>query len=179
MQATYTLLDFLFNTYAMIVLARVWLQFARADFYNPLSQFVVKVTQPVVGPMRRFIPAIGRIDSATLLFAYLVIVLKVIVMQLIFGTGMPPIIPAIIASLFLLLKVAFNLLFIVLIIRMILSFVSQGNNPMEYVLHQLTEPMLAPIRRFIPVIGGLDFSPLVLILGTQFVINLIGEYVRI
>jgi YggT family protein len=179
MQALYNLLDFLFNAYVMIVLARVWLQFARADFYNPFSQFVVKATQPVVGPLRRLIPAIGGFDTATFLFAYLVVASKFIVFSFMFGAGMPNLVSVAFISVFGLLDSALWLLFAVLIVRMILSFVSRGNNPIEYVMHQLTEPMLAPIRRVIPVMGGLDFSPLVLILGIQFILSLIKQYVGI
>ncbi|MBF7071994.1 YggT family protein [Glaciecola sp. MH2013] len=178
MQALYNLLDFLFNAYATIVLARVWLQFARADFYNPLSQFVVKATQPIVGPVRRMIPSIGAFDTGTFLIAYLVIFIKLVLFSVMFGSGIPNLLSVAIVSIFGLLKTAFYLLFVVLIVRMILSFVSQGN-PMQYVLHQLTEPMLAPIRRVLPVIGGLDFSPLVLILGIQFLLSLMSQYIGI
>jgi YggT family protein len=64
----------------MVVLLRVWMQWARCDFYNPFSQFVVKVTQPVVGPLRRIIPAMGPIDSASLLVAFILCVVKAIVL---------------------------------------------------------------------------------------------------
>ena len=67
-----------------------------------------------------------------------------------------------------LLKETFNIIFWVLIIRAILSWVSQGHNPVEAVLHQLTEPMLAPIRRILPPMGGFDLSILVLLIGLQF-----------
>ena len=69
MNAFNFLIDTLFDLYIMVILLRVWLQLARADFYNPFSQFVVKATQPVVGPLRRFIPAIGSLDTATVVFA--------------------------------------------------------------------------------------------------------------
>jgi YggT family protein len=78
--------------------------------------------------------------------------------------------------LFGLLKSAFWLLFIVLIGNMILSFVPNVGPSIRYVLHQLTDPLLAPIRRFLPSLGGLDFSPLVLILAIQFALDLIGQY---
>ena len=173
MLAITELLKFLFDAYIMIILARVWMQFVRADFYNPLSQFVGKATQAVVGPLRRFIPAIGKLDTASLLFAYLVMVLKLIVLTSIFGQGGLPIVPILVFSLQALLVQFLWLIFYVLIVRAILSFVSQGNNPMEIVLMQLTEPFLAPVRRIIPPIGGLDFSVLVVILALQFVIRLV------
>lgn len=88
-------------------------------------------------------------------------------MLMIYGTWEP--ISALIGSGITLVKEAINLVFWVLIIRAILSWVSQGNNPMEAVFHQLTEPMLRPIRKIIPPIGGLDLSVLVLIIGIQFI----------
>jgi len=134
------LINTLFDLYIMVVILRIWLQAARADFYNPFSQFIVKVTQPVVGPLRRMIPSLGSIDLATVLFAYLLCVL-------------------------------------VLLIRAILSWVSQGRSPIEYVFHQLTEPMLAPIRRILPAMGGFDFSVLVLFIALQFANFLIGDLI--
>ncbi|MEP0497431.1 MAG: YggT family protein, partial [Paraglaciecola sp.] len=71
MNSVLILIDTLFNLYLMVVLLRLWLQFARADFYNPFSQFVVKATHPLVGPLRRVLPSIGRLDTATLVLALL------------------------------------------------------------------------------------------------------------
>ena len=69
MSATYFLVDTLFNLYLMVVILRLWLQFVRADFYNPFSQFVVKATQPIIGPLRRIIPSLGKFDTATFVLA--------------------------------------------------------------------------------------------------------------
>lgn len=175
MLAFTNLITFLFDTYAMIVLARLWLQWARADFYNPLSQFVVKATQPVVGILRRFIPSVGAFDSATFVFAFLVILAKLVFLFVLSGAWLP-VLSIVIFVLFGLLKSAFWLLFVVLIANMILSFATQVGGSVRYVLHQLTDPLLAPIRKFLPTLGGLDFSPLVLILAIQFALDLIGQY---
>jgi YggT family protein len=161
MLAFNNLLTFLFDTYVMIVLARLWLQWARADFYNPLSQFVVKATQPLVAPLRRVIPSVGAFDTATFVLAFLVMLAKFIVFFVI-GGAMFPVLSTLVLVLFGLLKIAFWLILIILIVR--------------YVLHQLTDPLLAPIRRFLPTLGGLDFSPLILILAIQFALDLIGQY---
>ncbi len=74
------LLSTVIELYTMVVLLRVWMQWARCDFYNPFSQFVVKATQPIVGPLRRIIPAMGPIDSASLLVAFILCVIKAIVL---------------------------------------------------------------------------------------------------
>ena len=174
MNATYFLVSTLFNLYLMVVLLRLWLQMARADFYNPLSQVVVKATQPVVGPLRRVIPSLGPFDTATFVFALLVSALKIVVISLMFGASLNPI-GVVVAALLDILREGLSLVFWVLILRAILSWVSQGNNPVEYVLMQLTEPFLRPIRNVLPAMGGLDLSVLVAIIALQFVRILLGD----
>jgi len=175
MVASLYLINFLFDAYVMVILLRMWMQFARADYYNPFSQFVVKATQPVAGPLRRVIPPIGRFDTALFVFAFLVMIAKIFTLQAMFGSGaaFPPVIAILIGTFKALIVQFLNLVFYILIVRAILSFVSQGTNPIENVMMQLTEPFLAPVRKIIPPIGGLDFSILVVILALQFVTRLI------
>ncbi|USD65615.1 YggT family protein [Vibrio sp. SCSIO 43136] len=172
------LVSTLFDLYIMVVILRVWLQMARADFYNPFSQFIVKATQPVVGPLRRVIPSIGSLDMATVLFAYVLCVAKFLALVAIssggnFAFGMEFLYLGVLS----LLKAAGGLLFWVLLLCAILSWVSQGRSPIEYVFHQLTEPMLAPIRRFLPPMGGFDLSVLVLFIVLQFANFLMGDII--
>ncbi|AWH89337.1 YggT family protein [Limnobaculum parvum] len=152
------------DLYVSVLLLRVWMQWARADFYNPFSQFVVKITQPIIGPLRRVIPSIGPIDTASLLVAYILILLKYVVglwlinqVLLFFPVYLP-------LSLLELLTAAGKLVFWVIIIRSLMSWISQGRNPVDQLLIQLTEPLLSPIRRLLPSMGGIDLSPMVLIL---------------
>lgn len=172
------LISTLFDLYIMVVMLRIWLQASRADFYNPFSQFIVKATQPVVAPLRRVIPSIGSIDLATILFAYILCVLKFVALVLVNSSG-----SFVFSADFLflgllsLLKAAGGLLFWVLLIRAILSWVGQGRSPIEYVFHQLTEPMLAPIRRILPAMGGFDLSVLVLFIALQFANFLMGDLI--
>ena len=179
MNATVFLISTLFNLYLMVVLLRLWLQLARADFYNPFSQFVVKATHPIVGPMRRFLPSIGALDTATLLLAFIVAALKLVTLSMLFAGGMPNPIALVITALIDVVKEGFSLMFWVLILRAILSWVSQGRSPIEYVLHQLTEPLLSPIRKIIPPLGGLDLSVLVAIIALQFLQLLLSDMFRI
>ncbi|PKF51633.1 YggT family protein [Enterovibrio nigricans] len=173
MNAMYFLVSTLFNLYIMVVLLRVWLQWSRADFYNPFSQFVVKATQPIVGPLRRIIPSIGNLDLATLLLAFAVCVAQMAAYEYLgFMTFNFPIVLAAVVAL---VKAAGGLLFWVLILRAILSWVSQGRSPIEYVMGQLTEPLVAPIRRVIPSLGGLDLSILILFIALQFLNYVIGD----
>jgi YggT family protein len=172
------LVSTVFDLYIMVVILRIWLQAARADFYNPFSQFIVKATQPVVAPLRRVIPSIGSLDMATLLFAYLLCVGKYVTLVLIASGGNFSFgVDFLFLGLLSLIKAAGGLLFWVLLLRAILSWVSQGRSPIEYVFHQLTEPMLAPIRRIIPAMGGFDLSVLVLFIVLQFANMLMGDVI--
>lgn len=177
MNSTVFLINTVFELYLMVVILRLWLQIARADFYNPMSQFIVKATHPIVGPLRRFIPSFGRFDTATLVLALAVAALKITTLGLLFGGSLNPLSILIIASIDV-VKQTLSLMFWVLLIRAILSWVSQGASPMEYVLHQLTEPFLAPIRRILPPLGGLDLSVLVAIIGLQFLQLLLQDVFR-
>ncbi|EJL6700956.1 YggT family protein [Vibrio cholerae] len=178
MNAMSFLINTLLDLYIMVVILRIWLQAARADFYNPFSQFIVKATQPVVGPLRRVIPSLGSMDLATVLFAYVLCVLKYVALVLIASGGAVTFsADFLFLGLLSLIKAAGGLLFWVLLIRAILSWVSQGRSPIEYVFHQLTEPMLAPIRRIIPVMGGFDLSVLVLFIVLQFANFLMGDFI--
>lgn len=161
------LLSTVIELYTMVVLLRVWMQWARCDFYNPFSQFVVKATQPVVGPLRRIIPAMGPLDSASLLVAFILCVVKAIVLFMV--VTFQPIIW--ISALLILIKTVGSLIFWVLLLMAIMSWVSQGRSPVEYVLMQLADPLLRPIRRLLPSMGGIDFSPMVLVL-LLYVINM-------
>lgn len=177
MSASFFLVDTFFNLYLMVVILRLWLQFVRADFYNPFSQFVVKATQPVVAPLRRIIPSMGAFDSATFVFALLIACSKITVISLFFSNAaFNPLAVLIIGSITL-LKQFLSLIFWMLILRAILSWVSQGGNPFEYVLSQLTEPLLAPIRRIIPPLGGLDLSVLIAIIALQFIQLLLQDLI--
>lgn len=158
----------LFDLYLMVVILRIWLQLVRADFYNPVSQAVVRLTHPIVGPMRRIIPSLGRFDSASLLLALVVSVARFYVLYLMVGL-VPNFAIVLITAVLHIVREVFQIMFWVLIIRALLSWISQGANPMEMVLYQLTEPLLAPIRRIIPPIGGLDLSILVLMILLQMV----------
>lgn len=153
----------LLQLYTSVLLLRVWMQCVRADFYNPFSQFIVKITQPIVRPLRSVIPSIGPIDTASILLAYILILLGIIIPSYLSGTSIPFALMFPFAFIEL-LTAAGKMIFWVIIIRAILSWVSQGRNPIDHLLYQLTEPLMAPIRRVIPAMGGLDFSAMIVIL---------------
>ena len=149
--------------YLLIVLLRFILQLVRADFYNPLSQFVVRATQPLVRPLRRVIPGFAGLDLASLVLAIGLQLLLMVVTMLLMGYEMTlALLPQLliwsiigVTSLFL------KVFFFALIVSVILSWVAPGTyNPAAQLVNQLCEPVLAPFRKLIPNLGGLDISPI-------------------
>lgn len=170
MEAIMYLLRFAFDALLMILIMRVWLQWAKADFYNPLSQFIVKVSNPLVIPMRRIIPGLGGFDLATVLIAYIIATLKFFTLAALSGESLGLL--SFYIGLLVLIKQAGFLLFVIMIIMAVMSWVVQGYNATLMVLSQLTEPFLNPIRKIIPNMGGLDLSMLLAFLAMN-VINIL------
>ena len=161
------LIETLFGLYILLVMLRFLLQWARADFYNPVSQFIVKATQPALKPLRKIIPGIGGLDAAALVF---MIILKLVELWLVTGLlGLSPQIGGlVILSIAELLGLLINVFIFSILIQVIVSWVNPGMyNPVMGLLHSLTEPLLGPARRVIPPISGLDLSPIVVIIVLQ------------
>ncbi|MGV6396361.1 YggT family protein [Pseudomonas caspiana] len=149
------------SLYLLIILLRFVLQLVRADFYNPLSQFAVRATQPLLKPLRRIIPSVFGLDMSSLVLAIIVqMILMALTLLLAYGTTGDPLhllIWAIIGVTALFLKI----FFFALIVSVILSWVAPAShNPGAELVNQITEPMLAPLRRILPNLGGLDISPI-------------------
>ncbi|WP_095109097.1 YggT family protein [Pseudomonas sp. Irchel 3E20] len=149
------------SLYLLIVLLRFVLQLVRANFYNPLCQFAVKATQPLLKPLRRVIPSVFGLDMSSLVLALILqVLLMAVTMLLAYGTTGAPLqllIWAIIGVTALFLKI----FFFALIISVILSWVAPGShNPGAELVNQICEPVLAPFRKILPSLGGLDISPI-------------------
>jgi len=154
----------LFDIYIMIVLARFLLQLVRADFYNPVSQFIVKATSPVLNPLRRIIPGAGRFDVPAIIFMLVLVVVKICIFLLL---GSYALIPTQIGILSIMsaANTIINFYVFAIFVSIILSWVAQGaRNPMADLLLQLTDPIMAPARKILPPMGGLDFSPILVLL---------------
>jgi YggT family protein len=163
------LIETVIGLYILIVMLRFLLQWARADFYNPVSQFIVKATQPPLAPLRRVIPGVAGLDMAAVVFMF---VLKFVELWLITTLlGMAPRIGGLaMLSLAELFGLAINVYVFAILIQVIISWVNPGMyNPVMGLLHSLNEPLLAPARRIIPPISGLDLSPIAVIIVLQLV----------
>lgn len=163
------LISTIISLYILAVMLRFLLQLTRADFYNPLSQFIVKITAPALRPLRRVIPGWGGIDVAALLLMLLLQILAVWLVFRLSGQGIG-VFPLFIVAVAQLVDLAFSVFIFAILIQAILSWITPGTyNPVTSVLFSLTEPVLRPVRRVIPPISGFDLSPLVAILGLQVI----------
>lgn len=162
------LIDTLFGLYILMVMLRFLLQSVRADFYNPVSQFLVKVTNGPLRPLRRIIPGWGGIDNASLVLLFL---LQFIGLGLIlFLSGATPdvtLIPGLaVASITKLVSLLIYIYVFGIFIMAIISWVNPGSyNPVASLIANLTEPLMRPARRVIPPISGIDLSPMVVLIG--------------
>lgn len=158
------LVQVIFGAYLLIVLLRFLLQAVRADFHNPISQFVVKATAPPLNPLRRIIPGFRGWDIASLVLLWLVQSLELLLIGAIGGRGAG--LAAFAWAVPELVALILNFYFYAILIQVILSWVSPGNyNPAVSLIHSLTEPLLGPARRMIPPLGGLDLSPMLVMVG--------------
>jgi YggT family protein len=144
-----------------VVLLRLLMQWSRSDFRNPIAQAVVKVTNPLIMPLRRILPPINKVDTASVVAVLIVAVADVILMSLVRGFGMPPLVLLLRGAALELATSVLWLYFYAIFLYALMSLIAQGAySPMQPLLASLCEPVLTPIRRIIPPIAGLDLSPL-------------------
>jgi YggT family protein len=167
--ATSLIVQVILSLYILAVLLRFLFQLSRADFYNPISQFLVALTNPLLIPLRRIIPGLMGVDLASLVLLLALQLLEVYVLSWLKDLPVT-MLPLVLASLVSLVRLTINVYFYAILIRVILSwFMPYGmrQNPAGDLLVSLTEPLMRPARRLIPAIGGLDLSPIVVLVGLQ------------
>lgn len=162
------LIEVLFSFYMGIVALRLIMQWAHWEYHNPLVQTLIRITQAPIKQLRRIIPPIGRWDTATIVFLLLLALIKILLLGLIQSYSLTPIlitrlIMADIFSLFITLFTAS------IIIQAIISWIAPHNsyNPITPLIQRMNAPLLTPVRKWLPDMGGIDLSPLVVILGLQ------------
>ena len=155
------LIQTLLSLHLLAMLLRFLLQLVRADFYNPICQFLVKVTNPLVLPLRKVIPGFAGLDMASLVLALLLQLAGIVALLLINSLGLPNILLLLAWSALGVVGLLVNIYFFALLAMIILSWVAPGSsNPAIYLLFQITEPVMAPFRKALPPMGGMDFSPI-------------------
>jgi YggT family protein len=163
------LIQTLFGLYLVAIMLRVLLQLARADFYNPVSQFLVKVTNPPLIPLRRVIPGFMGIDFAAVVLMIVIKMVEIFLIVLIKGVSVNffGVVVLAIAELF---RLLINVYFFTILIQVVLSWVNPGSyNPAVSLLYSINEPLLVRARRMIPPISGFDLSPIVVIILLQLI----------
>lgn len=167
--------------YLTVVLLRFLLQLARADFYNPISQFAVKATNPLLRPLRRFIPGWGGIDGAALVLAVIIQAITFFLILFALNGGMPSINPLTLLSWSILnvLDLIVKIYFWSVIAVVVVSWIApQSNHPAIQLVAQITEPVMRPVRSVMPSLGGLDLSPIIVFLILN-VISVVIDHMKI
>ena len=154
------LLNVIFGLYIFAVLLRFLLQLVRADFYNPIAQFLVTITNPPLKPLRRVIPGLYGIDLASLV---LLLLLELVFQSLIATLLNQPLTPAtlFVKAVFHLLSNVLNIYLFGILIMVVLSWVNPYPNAVSQLLGRLTGPVLRPARQMLPPFSGIDLSPMV------------------
>lgn len=161
------LIKTLFDLYILAVMLRFLFQLVRADFYNPLSQVLVKVTNPPLKPLRRLIPGVRGIDLASVFLMLVLMYAEITIINMIKGGAFLPV-GILMASMTELLSLCVYVFIFSIVIQVIISWVNPGAvNPVVSLLYSLNDPLMRPARRVIPPISGLDLSPLVVLIALQ------------
>lgn len=173
-QAFAFLIETVFQLYLAALMLRVLLEALRADYYNPICQALIKLTDPLVRPLSKILPRVGPVSLAGIAWLYILELLLLVILATIGGWAVDwPVL--LLLAVLRLLRMLLVLYLVLIIVNVILSWVGQGfRHPIVPLIYQLTEPVLAPIRRVLPSLGGFDLSPLVAIIVIQFLIILLG-----
>lgn len=158
------LIEAIFDFYMVVVLLRLILQIVKADFYNPLSQFIVKITNPPLKPLRRVIPGVAGLDMASILLLFALQMAKLALTAL--AVGLVISLPGLaVLSVAELIALVLNVYMVSILIQIILSWVGPGTyNPVTGILYSINEPVMRPARKIIPPISGIDLSPILVFL---------------
>ena len=174
MTALIFIVETLLSLALFVVLARLLLQWARADFRNPIAQAIVRLTNPLILPLRRILPPIGKVDTASVVAVVLVAIIKVGIMFALRGFGTPGIELWLEAIAVELVQALLRTYFYAILLYALLSLIAPGGySPLQSVLASVCEPVLRPFRRLIPAIAGIDLSPLWAVIAIQAILLLL------
>ncbi|CAM4465261.1 MAG: hypothetical protein LEGION0398_MBIBDBAK_00956 [Legionellaceae bacterium] len=168
LSAILLLINVIFNTYIFILLLRILFQKCHIDFYNPLYQWVLRMTNPPLNPLRRYMPHYAGFDSSALIFLFLLQCVKFILICLIESGLWPHSLGLIITAFADSVGQFLNLLFYALLFMVVISWVNPLN-PLSGLINRITDPLLKSMKRYIPLIGGMDFTPMIAILGLKLI----------
>jgi len=168
-----------FGLYLLAMLRRFLFLLVRADLYTPISQKLVKMTNPLVIPVRKILPGYGGLDLASLLLALVLQMLMIALLVLLQTGALLAPVPLLLASGLGIAAYLVKIYFFALLAMIILSWIAPGgNNPALYLLHQITEPVMAPFRKILPPMGGLDLSPILVFVLINVIQIALGHIAR-
>lgn len=175
MRALIFLVDTLLSLALLVTLLRLLLQWVRADFRNPLARAILQLTNPLVLPLRRILPPIGTLDTATALVLVLIAAIQAAAGYFLSGLGPPPLLLWGEMTVLEILRGVLHTYFFVILLYALLSLIAPGTySPAQALLTSLAEPVLRPVRRLIPPLGGIDFSPLWVLIIIQALLILVN-----
>jgi YggT family protein len=166
------LIKTLFDLYLLILMVRLILAYVHANYFNPITRMIVTVTQPLVAPLRRIIPNYRRIEFSTLLW---IIIFELIKISLLFAItiGLPDFLTLIPIAFIETLKLLLQTFFYAILLQALMSWFQPSETPATQILRQLTSPILYPLQRIIPPVGGFDISPIPALLLLQLCLILL------
>ena len=174
MTALIFIVDTLLSLALFVVLARLLLQWARADFRNPIAQAIVRLTNPLILPLRRVLPPIGKVNTASVVAVILVAIIKRGILFALTGYGTPGLEIWLQAIAVELVQALLRTYFYAILLYALLSLIAPGGySPLQSVLASICEPILRPFRRLIPPIAGIDLSPLWAVIAIQAILLLL------
>ena len=167
------LVDTALGLYVFVVLLRLLFQFTRADFYNPITQFIVKVSNLPIRRLRRILPTVWGIDFTLIMFLFVLEASRIAITTVLTG-GSPQLVGVLILSTAELLKLTVYIFVFSLFVRALLSWITTNNfHPLLKLLYSFTEPMLARARRILPRTHGFDLSPIVAFLVLMLLLKIL------
>lgn len=167
-QALVFIIRTLVDLYIITFVLRIIMQWVRVDFRNPLTQFILRITNPLVIPLRRFVPPIGGLDTATLIVVVVLELIVTIVVTNLTCSGEPNVLQVISMTVLRVVYLTLRVYLFVILIYVIMSWISPGTyNPAARLMESIAQPVLRPLRRLLPPIGGLDLSALFALIGIQ------------
>lgn len=170
------LVQVLFNLYIFILLLRILFQKCRVDFYNPMSQWVLKMTNPVLIPVRRYIPSYAGFDIPAMGLLVLLQCIKFSLISVLQAGLFPNLLGLLILAIADSIAQAVNIFFYAIILLVLISWINPlGGNPFTGILTRLTAPLIEPVRRIVPPLGGMDLTPLLVLIALQLINILITE----
>lgn len=166
----------IFGILIFTVLLRLVLQLVRADFYNPVSQFILRMTNPMLLPLRRLIPGFFGIDMAAVVLLVIFETLDILITNFLQGFMLPGLLSFFSVLLGMIIQHTAQLFFFSILISVVLSWINPhaAYHPIGQLVDQLAEPLLRPARRILPPLNGIDLSPILAIIFLAAIMFLVA-----